>query len=76
MIYLIVRYEKMKFRYKGKMYSWYLEDDGTLDTVINLEGKTYRLNSECIRRHQRGKHIFEPFVLDIKEICISILEGE
>ena len=36
----------MKIRYNGKLHEVYLCDDGTMDTVIKVDGEVHRFDSE------------------------------
>lgn len=44
----------MKYNYDGKEYTVCLVDDGTLDTVFTVNGKTYRFDSEYMRDEITG----------------------
>ena len=60
----------MNYKYKGVEYEILLEDDGTLDTVISINGITHRLSSED--RPGNEQH----FVQWILEIAENIIETD
>lgn len=66
----------MKLKYYGKTYTYFLVDDGTLDTVIEIEGIEHRLSSDAIRRHQTGRLMFEPYLTDMKFWVKEIIESD
>jgi len=58
----------MEHIYRGKKYIIYLEDDGTMDTVISINGIEHRLNSED--RPENDKD-FTNWILEIAENIIE-----
>jgi len=58
----------MNYNYKGEKYEIQLEDDGSLDTVININGITHRLSSED--RPANEQH-FVQWLLEMSEQIIE-----
>jgi len=68
----------MLIKHRGEIYDAHLSDDGTLDTVIIIEGKTYRISHEHAAefRNADGSMTDEGFEELVKDILDSDLMDE
>jgi len=56
----------MRIRYAGKTWNVELLDDGTLDTVISVDGVEHRFNEDRPRRSRRA----------IRQLAIDAIESD
>lgn len=64
----------MRIRHGGKMHTVYLSDDGTLDTVIEVDGKEHRFDGEYAAGYRKRNG--EMTERGLRELAIEALEGD
>jgi len=58
-------------KYDGDVFEYYIIDDGTLDTCLEINGIEHRLSGETIRRHKDGTPYKADLEYWVKEIINS-----
>ena len=53
-----------------------LVDDGTMDTVLSIDGIEHRFSGDAMRRHRTGRHMFEPYKVDVDYQVQSVVDSD
>lgn len=61
----------MKVKYGGKFHEVYLCDDGTLDTVISVDGQEHRFDGEYASQYRNKNGIMTK--KGLKELALEVL---
>jgi len=64
----------MIIRYDGRQYNVYLEDDGTMDTVISIDGKTHRFDCEYASSFRKRNG--EMTKKGLRELAIEAIDSD
>jgi hypothetical protein len=64
----------MRIRHAGKIWDVYLEDDGTLDTVISIDGTRIRFDMESAAEY-RDEDTGEMTAKGLRALAVSAIDG-
>mgnify|MGYP001608631683 CR=1 FL=1 len=63
-------------RRRREHHDVYVVDDGTMDTVLSIDGIEHRFSGDAMRRHQTGRRMYEPYQKDIDEQVQNVVDSD